>query len=198
MEGVRVVVYELHPLLTDFLHDRATQYVSGDMTAPDRDAFEVLLEFNAELRAHVAGLREAAAAAAVVPVARSAPPARLRSRLLHALERTPREHGPDAMVVTTPAGLVEWVNPEFMAMCGHSLADLKGRKPGQLLQGPATDPATVARIRAAVRERRHCRETIVNYHKDGSTYRADVRISPVLDDAGEPLWFVARERVVES
>lgn len=183
-------------MLTDFLHDRATQYVSGDMTAPDRDAFEVILEYNAELRAHVAGLREAAAAAAVTPVAPSAPPAGLRTRLLAAVARTPREIGADAMVVTDAQGLFQWSNPEFTAMCGHSVADLKGRKPGHVLQGRDTDPAVVDRIRAALRERRHCHETIVNYHKNGSAYRADVRISPVLDDAGQPVYFVARERLV--
>lgn len=183
-------------MLTDFLHDRATLYVSGDMPAPDRDAFEVFLEYNAELRAHVAALREAAAAATVTGVGTSAPPAALRARLLEVVERTPREIGGDAMVITDAHGLLHWANPEFTALCGHTLDDLRGRKPGHVLQGPDTDPAVVDRIRAAVRDRRHCRETIVNYHKDGSPYRADVRISPVLDDAGQPRWFVARERQV--
>jgi hypothetical protein len=34
----------------------------------------------------------------------------------------------------------------------------------------------------------------VNYHKDGTPYRADVRIMPILDNAGQTLWFVAKER----
>ena len=36
----------------------------------------------------------------------------------------------------------------------------------------------------------------MNYHKDGSSYLADIRIMPVLDDEGQPLWFVARERLL--
>ena len=75
-----------------------------------------------------------------------------------------------------------------------SLAELKGHKPGHVLQGPETDRVAVGRIRTALRERQSCRETVVNYHKDGSNYRAEVNIMPILDDAGEPLWFVARER----
>jgi PAS domain S-box-containing protein len=98
--------------------------------------------------------------------------------------------------VTDPVGRIEWVNPAFTAMCGHDLAELRGRKPGPILQGPDTDPAAVARIREAVHARRACRETLVNYHKNGTPYRAEVRIAPVLDDAGEPLWFVARERLL--
>jgi PAS domain S-box-containing protein len=101
-------------------------------------------------------------------------------------------------VATNPEGLVEWVNPAFMAMCGYSLEELKGRKPGRLLQGPDTDPTVVERIRQALRARSACRETLLNYHKDGSRYRVEVSIDPILDDEGQPLWFVARERKLPS
>jgi PAS domain S-box-containing protein len=98
------------------------------------------------------------------------------------------------LVVTDPAGQVEWVNPAFTGMCGYALDELKGRKPGHLLQGPDTDRAAVNRIREAIRDRRPCRETLVNYHKDGSRYRVDLRITPILDDKSQPHWFVAQER----
>ena len=59
----------------------------------------------------------------------------------------------------------------------------------------ATDgTAPVQRIRDALRERRPCRETLVNYHKDGTLYRVSVAIAPILDDEQQPLWFVAKER----
>ena len=102
------------------------------------------------------------------------------------------------VVVTGPEGLVEWINPAFTAMCGYSLTELKGRKPGQLLQGPETDAAAVDRIRSAVRNCLPCREQLVNYHKDGTLYRVDIAIAPVLDDAGQPLWFVATERELKA
>jgi PAS domain S-box-containing protein len=184
----------MHAMLDEFLEDRAALYVSGAMTAPERDGFEVLIEANPALRTHVAGLRETAAAVAMLPVAPLAAPAGLKARLLGALDAAGQETEPEALVVTGPHGLIEWVNPAFTAMCGYELAELKGRKPGALLQGPATDAATVARIRSALRERRACRETLVNYHKDGSSYRADVHIMPLLDDVGQPRWLVARER----
>jgi hypothetical protein len=37
---------------------------------------------------------------------------------------------------------------------------------------------------------------LVILNKNGSAYRADIRIAPVLDEDGDPLWFVARERKV--
>ena len=148
-----------------------------------------------ELRAQVAGLQEAVAALELAQVPGLAvPPAALKARLLATVATQPPRPEPEALVVTAPDGRIEWVNAVFSAMCGYAPEELKGRKPGQLLQGPATDPATVARIRDSVRDRRSCRETLVNYHKDGSRYRVDVSIAPVLDDDGRPLWFVARER----
>lgn len=184
-------------MLAEPLIDRVVLYVSGAMTAPERESFEVVLEFHQELRAQVAGLQEAVAAMAMTQATPfAAPPAVLKTRLLEAVETLPPRLEPEAMVATTPEGLIEWVNPAFTALCGFSLEELKGRKPGHLLQGPETDPAAVERIRESLRTRRACRETLVNYHKDGTRYRAEVRISPVLGDDGQPLWFVARERKV--
>lgn len=182
-------------MLSEVLQDKAAQYAAGAMTAPEREAFEILLEAQPELRAVVEGLREVVTAvtlAGVGPV--GAPPPALKARLLGELDRLPAKPEPAGLVVTDARGLVEWVNPAFVAMCGHSLAELKGHKPGHVLQGPETDRAAVDRIRAALRERQACRETVLNYHKDGSQYRAEVNIMPILDDAGEPLWFVAKER----
>lgn len=180
-------------MLSEILQDRATFYVAGDMTAPERDAFDVVLEYHAELRAHVAGLEKAVAALASVELPSVLPPPGLKRRLLADLEPVPVPE-PEARVVTDPAGLVLWVNAAFTELCGYSAEELRGRKPGAMLQGPATDPAAVERIRGALRARQPCRENLVNYHKDGSCYRAEVRIAPVLADDGAPLWFVARER----
>lgn len=181
-------------MLDEFLLDRAALYVSGSMTETERQGFEVLMEFNGELAAHVAGLREAVTTALMQRVPPSDVPAGLRARILAAADATPQEKEPDALVVTDAAGRVIWVNAAFEKLCGRPLVDMAGRKPGQVLQGPQTDPATVAKIRAALAARQPCRAELVNYHADGSSYRVDAQIVPVLDDEGRPLWFVARER----
>lgn len=186
-------------MLTDLLQDRAALYVSGAMAETERQGFEVLLEFDPELQAHVRALREAVAAALMVKTgAGTAPPAGLKARILAAVESVPQETEPDAMVVTDADGRVIWVNEAFERLCGRPLADMQGRKPGQVLQGPQTDPTTVERIRRALRERQPCRAELVNYHRDGSRYRVDARICPFLDDEGRPVWFVARERRIDE
>ena len=182
-------------MLSELLQDRAALYVSGAMPAPERENFELVLDFHDELRAHVAGLQETATAVVLTQVSpTAAPPASQNARLhgTHAMQPEPAE--PDALVVTGGDGRVEWANPAFTAMCGFSLAELTGQKPGHLLQGPETDAAAVQRMRTALQQRRPCRETLVNYHKNGTRYRVSVVITPVVDDEAQPLWFVAQER----
>lgn len=180
-------------MLTELLQDRAVRYVSGGMSETERGSFEVILGFHRELLAQVTGLQDVVTTVVMASVPPVAPPAELKARLLGALDSLPPVE-PEGWVATDPSGLVVWVNSAFMAMCGYSLEELKGRKPGHLLQGPDTDPVTVERIRRGLRARSACRETLLNYHKDGSRYRVEVCIDPILDDEGQPLWFVARER----
>lgn len=188
-------------MLSELLQDRAALYVAGAMTTPERENFELILEFHNELRTHVAELESTAASvwtAHLDTAAMSAPPPALKTGLLAALDARPQQTEPDAVVVASPAGLVEWINPAFTTLCGFSLDELKGRKPGHLLQGADTDPAAVQRIRESLQARRPCREILTNYHKDGSSYRVNVAIAPILDDERQPLWFIARERKVPS
>ncbi len=187
-------------MLSELLQDRAALYVAGAMTAPERENFELILEFHTELRRHVAGLQDAATAVWIsqLDTATTVPPLALKTGLLAALDTHPQQTEPDAVVVTNPAGLVEWINPAFTTLCGFSLDELRGRKPGALLQGADTDPAAVQRIRESLQEKRACRETLTNYHKDGSPYRVSVAIAPILDDEQQPLWFIARERKMPS
>ena len=179
----------------EFLQDRAALYVSGAMTAPERENFELILEFHQPLRAHVAALQELGTSVLLAGLRQSPPVnAALKERVLSGLAARPQQLQPDGIVVTGQDCCIQWVNPAFTAMCGYSLEEIKGRKPGHFLQGPDTDPAGVQRIRHALQERQPCREFLVNYHKAGSSYRVDIAIAPILDDAGDLVWFVAREK----
>ncbi len=185
-------------MLNESLQTHAAHYVSGAMPPEERESFDVLLAWHAGLRQEVAELQDMAVRVTLAAEpAEATPPPALRDRILQAAADRPVP-APDALVVADRDGLVEWVNGAFTDLCGYSLSELKGRRPGQLLQGADTDSAAVARIRTALRKRRPCRETLVNYHKNGSAYRALIRIAPILDHAGEPLFFVARERRVDA
>lgn len=183
-------------MLTDFLQDQAASYASGGMNAQEREPFELVLEFHGELRALVAGLMEIGASltTAGLPAQAVAVPATLKARIARLIPEHPQHSTPEGMVMSGPDGLVQWVNPAFSDMCGYSLDELRGKNLGPILQGAKTDRETAERMRRAVHDYRPCRETILNYHKNGTPYWVEVAITPILDDAGELLWMVARER----
>jgi PAS domain S-box-containing protein len=106
---------------------------------------------------------------------------------------------PCGVVFTDVEGRTRWLNRGFSELCGYSLTALYGKTPGSVLQGPATDRATVERIRSALREHRPCSERILNYHKDGHLYWADLDIAPVgVGGAERGFVAVAREPVRRS
>jgi len=183
-------------MLNEFLQSQGTLYTAGVMTQAEREQFELLLEFHQELREFVARLSEVSAAVtlAMAPRGGVVPPPGLKARLAGLIANRPQQTTPEGLVVSGPDRLVQWVNPSFSAMCGYSLEELLGKNLGPILQGEKTDRATAARMRSAVHDYRPCRETILNYHKNGTPYWVEVAISPVVDDAGELLWLVARER----
>ena len=180
----------------EFLQNQAALYASGAMTTQDREAFEVIVESQPELQALVAGLVEIGAAVSLATQRPESPgpSADLQDRIASRIAEHPQASAAEGMVMSGPDGLVQWVNPAFSEMCGYSLDELRGKKLGPILQGAETDHGTAERMRRAVRETRACRETILNYHKNGTPYWVEVAITPILDDTGEPLWFVARER----
>ena len=53
----------------------------------------------------------------------------------------------NSVIITDDRGLIEYVNPGFTKLTGFNLDEAEGKKPGDLLQGPLTDPETVQRIR---------------------------------------------------
>lgn len=90
-------------------------------------------------------------------------------------------------------------NPAFLAMTGYAEEELVGRNL-RMLQGEATDPEVVDRLRTCLVEARYFEGEAVNYRKDGSPYLVHWNISPVLDDQGRVAYFlsVQQERTRED
>ena len=185
-------------MIEDFLQDRSALYLSGAMTAGEREEFELILEFHDGVREFVAHLQGVASGILLsrLPLNIPGPSPETKSAILRAVAVQPRQT-PEGLVATGPDQLVQWVNPAFTAMCGYSIDELRGKSLGPILQGKESDPAAVSRMRSAIHALRPCRETLVNYHKEGWPYWVDIEIIPVLDDERQPRWFVARERLTE-
>ena len=102
-------------------------------------------------------------------------------------------HASNGVVITDAAGRVEWINAAFERMCGYGLAEIKGRKHGELLQGPLTDPAEAARLQQAVATGTSCHAELLNYRKDGQRYWQQVDLQPVRDPGGRLINFISIE-----
>jgi len=130
--------------------------------------------------------------------------------------RAPQQGGPPArgplwqerVLVATGSGVVVtdpvrpdnpvvYCNPAFERITGYARAEALGRN-CRFLQGPDTDPDTVAAIRTCVAERRECQVTLLNYRQDGTPFWNDLTVSPVTDAAERLLYFVSVQNDVTA
>ena len=83
-----------------------------------------------------------------------------------------------------PDNPLTYVNPAFEAMTGYARDDVLGRN-CRFLQGPGTDPETVARLRDAIRADAPITVEILNYRRDGSPFWNALHVAPILGPDGE-------------
>jgi PAS domain-containing protein len=184
-------------MLSEPFQEKAALYAAGVMTAEQREQFELVIEFDDELREFVGGLIEVGTA---ITLAARHPggakvPLEAKARILGAIADIPQEFRHEALVMSGPDGLVQWINPAFSAMCGARLMSSAERSWARFCK-VTRRIAGGCRMRHAVRACLPCRETILNYHKNGTPYWVDIAITPICGDLGQPLWLVAREREV--
>jgi len=99
------------------------------------------------------------------------------------------------MVVSDPRqpdNPIVFVNDSFCRLTGYPREMIVGRN-CRFLQGPETDPATVARIRAAVQAREPLEIDIRNHRRDGTPFWNRLLMAPVRDQAGEVAYFIASQ-----
>lgn len=95
------------------------------------------------------------------------------------------------VIITDRDGRTEWVNQAFIRRTGYHLEDMVGRKPGEVLQGPETDPVTVAQVRASLAEGRSFKSELLNYTRFGEPYWVMFQVSPIRDALGRIERFVS-------
>jgi PAS domain S-box-containing protein len=108
------------------------------------------------------------------------------------------DHTDNAVVITDPQGRIEWVNDGFTRVTEYTLPEVVGRKPGSFLQGPDTDPETVAFVRAKLAAGEGFKTEIVNYGKSGRAYWLAIEVQPVRGPDGALRYFMAIETDVTA
>lgn len=110
------------------------------------------------------------------------------SRLADVARRTQ-----NAVVVTDALGRIEWINEGFTRITGYTLGEVRGRKAGDFLQGPDSDPTEVRRMSEAIHAAKPIDVELINYTKDGRAYWIRIEIEPVRDSSGALTGFMAIE-----
>ncbi|MEG4345931.1 PAS domain S-box protein [Microcoleus sp. A003_D6] len=97
----------------------------------------------------------------------------------------------NGVIITDAQGCIEWVNEGFTRISGYVLAEMQGKKPGDVLQGPQTDPLAIAELRSALAAGVPFNQEIYNYSKDGKGYWVALSIAPIYQETGELEGFIA-------
>jgi len=94
-----------------------------------------------------------------------------------------------------PDNPLVYVNEAFEELTGYDREEALGRN-CRFLQGPETDPETVAEIAAAVDAEETIRTEVLNYRKDGTPFRNRLDVTPIYDENGRLLRFLGSQRDV--
>lgn len=97
------------------------------------------------------------------------------------------------LLITDTKGYTEWVNPGFTKSSGYSKEEIIGKKPGELLQGPKTDPKTVQYMHDQLAKKEGFSVEIVNYTKLKDPYWLFIQCEPIFDRFGTLTHFIAIE-----
>ncbi len=103
-----------------------------------------------------------------------------------------------AVVIADAEGKITWVNKSFTNMTGFSLEEAVGCKPGNLLQGPETDPRTVQYLATQIKNGDPFTAEIVNYNKRGEKYWLRIQGQAIHNQKGEISGYFALEENITN
>lgn len=111
------------------------------------------------------------------------------------------DQSPHVVVVTdadlnAPGPYVVYTNAAYEGMTGYKPEEAVGNSP-RMLQGERTNKIVLRQLSRALRLRKHARAQVVNYRKNGESYICDIAAWPVLNEAGDPVYFLAIEREIK-
>ncbi|WP_338739562.1 PAS domain S-box protein [Haloplanus salilacus] len=110
------------------------------------------------------------------------------------------DEAPIGITITDPSqedNPIIYVNDRFRELTGYSDAESLGRN-CRFLQGEATDPKPVARMREAVDNEAPVSVELRNYRNDGTEFWNRVSIAPVRDDDGSVVNYVGFQQDISD
>ena len=101
------------------------------------------------------------------------------------------EAAANAIVITDREGLIQWANPAFTTLTGYAVAEAVGKNPRELVKSGRQHQAFYKGLWDTILAGQVWRGEIINRRKDGSLYTEEMTITPVRDERGDTIHFVA-------
>ncbi|WP_420552867.1 PAS domain-containing protein [Tenacibaculum aiptasiae] len=105
-----------------------------------------------------------------------------------------KENSYESLVITNSNKQIIWVNSGFKKMTGYDNEFAIGKSP-VFLQGEKTTDTSREKIRKKLLKNKPFKEVIINYKKDRSTYKCELKIFPLYAQ-NETTHFLALEKEV--
>lgn len=90
----------------------------------------------------------------------------------------------NGVIITDKNRKIEWVNEAFERLSGYTLNEIKGKNPGEFLQGADTHPLQVAFMREQMQKQQSFEVELINYSKEGRRYWIHLQVQPIFDAFG--------------
>ncbi len=103
-----------------------------------------------------------------------------------------KEH---VILITDAKLTIVHATQNMLHMNGYTPEEVLGKKP-KMFQGIHTSKETLKNIGEAVKNKKTFEAVVLNYRKDGSTYKCWIKGEPILNTSGELVNFIAYEREV--
>ncbi|NKE70846.1 diguanylate cyclase domain-containing protein [Candidatus Manganitrophus noduliformans] len=100
------------------------------------------------------------------------------------------EQTADSVVITDPAGRIEYVNPAFEKQTGFSKQEAVGKTP-RLVKSGKQDAAFYKQLWDTIRAGRVFRGVLINRRRDGSIYYEEKTITPLINAEGAIVRYVS-------
>ena len=100
------------------------------------------------------------------------------------------EQSPTSIIITNPAGEIEYVNPSFVEVTGYTAAEVVGENP-RILKSGEMSPEAYRELWQTITAGKEWRGEFHNRKKSGELYWESASISPIRDAAATITHFVA-------
>ncbi|MFT5169229.1 MAG: PAS domain S-box-containing protein, partial [Saprospiraceae bacterium] len=102
------------------------------------------------------------------------------------------------VIITNAKGEIEHTNAAFGALSGYRIEEVIGETPGSFLYGKDTNLRHIQKMQEGLKSQQPFDQEILNYKKTGEPYWSSCSISPVFDDDGALISYVAVEQDITA